>query len=185
MTDWSGSATRSTTSPIPAGCCEATCWRGLEALAGAGLVYDLLVREPQLPAALECARHLPDLSFVIDHLAKPRIARGPADGGWEEAIAPFAELGNVACKVSGLVTEADWTSWRPADLAPYVARVAGWFGDERLIFGSDWPVCLLAADYATVVATARALLADRPPAALDAIFGGNAERVYRLRRQAS
>jgi L-fuconolactonase len=96
---------------------------GLEAVAEAGLIYDLLVREPQLPAALECARRLPDLSFVIDHLAKPRIAHGPADPGWEGAMAAFAELGHVACKVSGLVTEADWTSWRPADLAPYFA---GW-----------------------------------------------------------
>ena len=153
---------------------------GLEAVADAGLVYDLLVREPQLPAALECARRLPDLAFVIDHLAKPRIARGPEDPGWEQAMAPFADLGNVACKISGMVTEADWTSWRSADLAPYVDRVAGWFGDERLLFGSDWPVCLLAADYGTVVATARELLADRSPAALAAIFGGNASRIYRL-----
>jgi len=153
---------------------------GLEAVADAGFVYDLLVREPQLPAALECARRLPDLAFVIDHLAKPRIARGPEDSGWEQAMAPFADLGNVACKISGMVTEADWTSWRSADLAPYVDRVAGWFGDERLLFGSDWPVCLLAADYGTVVATARELMADRPPAALAAIFGGNASRIYRL-----
>jgi amidohydrolase family protein len=82
---------------------------------------------PTLPRAphdfADSARRLPDLSFVIDHLAKSRIAHGPADPGWEEAMAPFAELGHVACKVSGLVTEADWTSWRPADLAPYFA---GW-----------------------------------------------------------
>jgi L-fuconolactonase len=153
---------------------------GLEAVAAARLVYDLLVREPQLPAALECARRLPDLTFVIDHLAKPQVARGPTDPGWEQALAPFSDLGNVACKVSGMVTEADWSSWRPADLAPYVDRVTGWFGDDRLIFGSDWPVCLLAAEYGRVMDTARGLLAGRPPAALEAIFGGNAARVYRL-----
>jgi L-fuconolactonase len=166
--------------PDPRWLLRDTVLAGLEAVADAGLVYDLLVREPQLPAALECARRLPDLAFVIDHLAKPRIARGPADPGWEQAMAPFADLGNVACKISGMVTEADWTSWRPADLAPYIDRVVGWFGDERLLFGSDWPVCLLAADYGTVVATAQELLADRPPAALGAIFGGNASRIYRL-----
>jgi L-fuconolactonase len=153
---------------------------GLDAVARAGLVYDLLVREPQLPAALDCARRLPHLALVLDHIAKPRIAAGPADQSWAAAMAPFADLGNVACKVSGMVTEADWRSWRRSDLAPYVERVAGWFGDDRLVFGSDWPVCLLAADYGTVLATARELLASRPPEALDAIFGGNAARIYGL-----
>ena len=157
---------------------------GLRAVEAAGLVYDLLVREQQLPAALETAQALPSLRFVIDHIAKPKIAAGPADPGWEAALRPFAELDNVACKLSGMVTEADWGRWRPEDLVPYVDKVLGWFGQDRLLFGSDWPVSTLAAGYEEVILTARSLLGGLPPAALQAIFGGNAARLYRLQSQA-
>jgi L-fuconolactonase len=122
---------------------------GLAAVAEAGLVYDLLVRTRELPAATEVARRLPDLRFVIDHLAKPPIAVQAIEP-WASAIAEIAELGNVACKVSGLVTEADWSSWRPAHLAPYVETAVKLFGAERLMFGSDWPVSTLAGGYAEV-----------------------------------
>lgn len=155
--------------------------RGLHAVQEAGLVYDLLVKEPQLPAALDAARALPNLSFVVDHIAKPRIAAGPEDPGWAERMAPFTDLANVSCKLSGMVTEADWSSWTVDDLAPYAARVLGWFGEERLLYGSDWPVCLLASSYDRLTATIRELLAELPEKARSAIFGGNAIRIYGLR----
>ena len=149
--------------------------RGIRAVGEAGLVYDLLVRTRELPAALETVRRNPGVSFVIDHAAKPHIARGSWDGEWEERLAPFSDEPNVACKLSGLVTEADWRSWIPEQIEPYVRRVVGWFGPERCMFGSDWPVCLLAASYAQVID------AMRQVTGLDeAIFGGTAQRVYGL-----
>lgn len=154
--------------------------RGLRAVEDAGLVYDLLVKEPQLDAALATASNFPELRFVIDHIAKPRIAAGPTDMAWERAMAPFSDLANVSCKLSGMVTEADWRAWQPEDLALYVEKVIGWFGSERLLFGSDWPVCLLASSYDRVIGTMRQLLADKPEIAQTGIFGGNATKVYRL-----
>src|SRR5262249_59226809 len=91
--------------------------RGLRAVGAAGLVYDLLARPRELPAALEIARELPGVRFVVDHLAKPRVRAG-TDAEWEERLAPFSDLPHVWCKLSGLVTEADWARWRPGDLAP-------------------------------------------------------------------
>lgn len=154
---------------------------GLRAVEEAGLVYDLLVKEPQLPAAHETARSFPNLRFVIDHLAKPRIRDGGKDAGWEEGMAPLSDLPNVACKLSGMVTEADWASWRAADLAPYVQRVVEWFGPERLIFGSDWPVCLLAARYDQVLRIVQSLISDVPDEAQRGILGANAIRWYRIK----
>jgi len=153
--------------------------RGLRAVGSAGLAYDLLVRPRELPAALEVARRLPDVRFVIDHLAKPRIARGP-DPEWAERLAPFSELGHVACKLSGMVTEADWARWRPDDLAPFVRRVLGWFGAERVMFGSDWPVCLLAAPYGRVLEALLLALAGLPASEREAVLAGSAVRFYGL-----
>jgi L-fuconolactonase len=149
--------------------------RGVSAVGQAGLVYDLLVRTRELPAALETVRRHPDVSFVIDHAAKPRIAGGVWDAAWEQALAPLSDEPNVTCKLSGLVTEADWNSWTPEQLEPYVTRVVGWFGRERCMFGSDWPVCLLAADYARVLATMRQIVGEDR-----GVFGENARRVYGL-----
>jgi L-fuconolactonase len=156
--------------------------RGLAAVAEAGLVYDLLVRSPALAAAFETARRLPELRFVIDHLAKPPIASDALEP-WAERMAPFADLANVSCKVSGLVTEADWSSWTRDDLVPYVSRAVGWFGDERLLFGSDWPVCLLAASYAEVVDAYTDALGAIRPEGRERILGLNAVRTYRLEEQ--
>jgi L-fuconolactonase len=153
---------------------------GIEAVGEAGLVYDLLVRTRELPAALDVVRRLPDVRFVIDHIAKPRIGDGPADPAWERAMAPFSDCANVACKLSGMVTEASWTDWTPDDLLPYVRRALGWFGPGRCIFGSDWPVCLLAATYGQVVNTLRSALGDLKSSDQERIFGGNASRIYRL-----
>jgi L-fuconolactonase len=153
--------------------------RGIQAVGGAGLAYDLLVRSRELPAALELARRLPDVRFVIDHLAKPPIVSGALEP-WRSRIATFAELEHVACKVSGLVTEADWSSWAPGDLQPYVDHAIAVFGPKRLVFGSDWPVCLLAASYEGVVETARAIVGGLSEGDRAGVFGANAMRIYGL-----
>ena len=149
--------------------------RGLDALAGAGLAYDLLVTARELPAALDAARRVPALSFVVEHLGGPAIRAG-ADVPWAAGMARLAELPNVTCKVSGLAVA-------PAEgLAPFVERVAGWFGEDRLLFGSDWPVCLLAVGYDGIMGRLHELVAERslPAAGLDRLLGANAARVYRL-----
>jgi L-fuconolactonase len=155
--------------------------RGLAAVADAGLSFDLLVRERELPAARAAVERLPQLEFVLDHLAKPRIREG-ATAPWAGELATLARLPNVTCKVSGMVTEADWAGWTTAQLVPYVRHAAEVFGPERLLFGSDWPVCLLAAGYGEVVAAAEAALegAGLAPSEREAVFAGNARRVYRL-----
>jgi L-fuconolactonase len=153
--------------------------RGIAAIGRAGLAYDLLVRARELPAARRLVEALPDVRFVVDHLAKPAIRNG-SDPGWNDAVGTFRDLPNVWWKLSGLVTEADWHAWRPADLQPYVDRVLEIAGPERLLFGSDWPVCLLAARYGVVLATARSLIAGLSPSERAAILGATAIGVYRL-----
>jgi len=128
---------------------------------------------------LVVAREMPDLRFVIDHLAKPMIRSGATEP-WATLLSPFGELPNVSCKLSGLVTEADPATWQVADLAPYVEIALKTFGPRRLMFGSDWPVCLLAASYADVVAAARDLTAELSIDEHAAVFGGAAESAYRL-----
>ena len=122
---------------------------------------------------------MPGLRFVIDHLAKPPIRSGATEP-WASLLRPFGELPNVSCKLSGLVTEADPATWQVADLAPYVEIALETFGPRRILFGSDWPVCLLAASYADVAEAARDLTADLSDAERAAIFGGAAEAAYRL-----
>ena len=153
--------------------------RGLRIVRDAGLAYDLLVRTRELPAALQVARTLDGLRFIIDHIAKPPIRSGQSIE-WAEALAPFEGLPNVSCKISGMVTEADWKGWRTDDLKPYVERVYGWFGEGRCLFGSDWPVCLLAASYQQVLDACRATLGPLPPRAQARVFGENAIAIYRL-----
>ena len=119
------------------------------------------------------------LRVVIDHSAKPPIHSGDIEA-WAAALAPFREQEHVYCKLSGMVTEADWRDWTLADLQPYIDRVVDIFGEDRLMFGSDWPVCLLAASYTTVHATLRDALCGLSPAARDKIFGANAIKFYRL-----
>jgi L-fuconolactonase len=154
--------------------------RGIADVGGHGLAFDLLIRPRELPAAIETVAAHPDVRFVVDHLAKPEIRTG----GWEpwaRGLAALGALPNAWCKVSGLVTEADWTTWTAAEMRPYVDHALATFGPDRLMFGSDWPVCLLAASYAEVVDLARSLL---PPgeAERQAMFGGTATAVYRLAR---
>jgi L-fuconolactonase len=156
--------------------------RGLAAVQSHGLRYDLLVRPRELPAATDTVRAFEDLQFVLDHIAKPHIAAGH-DDPWRERMPALAALPNVAVKLSGMVTEADWASWKPADLRPYVGSVVDWFGFERLMFGSDWPVCLLATSYAGVVQGLLEALGTLSIAEEAAIFGSNAQRAYRLRER--
>ena len=155
--------------------------RGIAAVGSAGLVYDLLVRTRELPAAVETVRALPDVRFVVDHLAKPPIRDGTL-AAWADAIRPLGTLSNVAAKVSGLVTEANWAHWSVDDLVPPVRHALDVFGPERLLFGSDWPVCLVAASYERVVRAATEALATAglAPADQAGVFGTNAVRLYRL-----
>jgi L-fuconolactonase len=153
--------------------------RGLRAVGQAGLAYDLLVRPGQLPAALEVTGDLGDVRFVLDHGAKPDIASGRFEP-WACLISSLAARPNVWCKVSGLVTEAG-AGWRPAQIEPYIDHLLASFGPGRLMFGSDWPVCTLAASYAEVSALARDVLSRRlGPAELRAVFAGNAISAYGL-----
>lgn len=153
--------------------------RGIRAVGAAGLVYDLLIRPREMPVALATVHALPEVRFVIDHLAKPPIASGIVRP-WADLLRPFGGAPNTWCKVSGLVTEADWVSGRPEDLVPYVAQAVDTFGPDRLMFGSDWPVCLLATSYERVVASARIALGGLGEADLERVFGGTAAAVYRL-----
>jgi L-fuconolactonase len=153
--------------------------RGIAALGAAGLAYDLLVRAREMPVALDTVRALPDVRFVIDHLAKPPVASRRLQP-WADLLRPFGSAPNVWCKVSGLVTENDWATGRPEDLVPYVRHALDVFGPDRLMFGSDWPVCLLASSYEDVVATARSALAGLSAAEMERVFGATATVVYGL-----
>ncbi|MFI1366577.1 amidohydrolase family protein [Streptomyces griseochromogenes] len=153
--------------------------RGLAAVAEAGLVYDLVVLPHQLPACAEAAASLPHLTFVLDHLGKPPVASGEREP-WTTHLRALAALPNTVAKLSGLVTEADPASWTTADLRPYTDAALQAFGPDRLMFGSDWPVCTLAAGYADVHATARKLTSDLGAAERTALFEGTARRVYDL-----
>jgi L-fuconolactonase len=153
--------------------------RGLRALASAGLVYDLLVRPAQLPAAIRVARDLPEVSFVLDHGGKPDIARGQYEP-WASLVGALAACPNVAGKLSGLVTEAG-PHWSAAQISPYASYLIDSFGPRRLMVGSDWPVCTLAASYGGVLDLAVSLLTSRLGAAdVAAVLAGNAQATYRL-----
>ncbi len=155
--------------------------RGLAAVADAGLAFDLVVRVDQLPSCARAARALPHLRLVLDHLGKPRVAAG-AEGlsAWRGPFVALAAEPNVTCKLSGLDTEAHWSRWTPRDLAPFVATAVEAFGPGRVMFGSDWPVCLLASTYGGVLEALREAL---PPLSADEraeVFAGTAVRTYGL-----
>jgi L-fuconolactonase len=154
--------------------------RGLAAVAAAGLVFDLVIRADQLPAAARAARALPDLRLVLDHLGKPRIDEGAAGlAAWRQPLETLAECPNVAGKLSGMVTEAG-PQWTVDALRPFVAVAVRAFGPARLMFGSDWPVCLLAASYREVLAALRHALPPLPETDMHAILGATAATWYDL-----
>ncbi|NGO74254.1 amidohydrolase family protein [Streptomyces sp. YC504] len=153
--------------------------RGLVAVAGAGLAYDLVVKPHQLAACVQAAAGLPELTFVLDHLGKPAIADGGLEP-WAFDVRALAALPNTVAKLSGLATEADWARWTVRDLRPYAETALEAFGPARLMFGSDWPVCRLAASYGEVLDTARELTAGLDESERREIFAGTARRVYGL-----
>jgi len=153
--------------------------RGLARLEEFGLAYDVLIYSRHLPVAAELAASLPRQRFVLDHLAKPDI-RGRERVTWERDLRALAARPNVWAKLSGLVTEADWTRWRPADLHPYLDVAFDCFGAERLMIGSDWPVCTVAGDYQRTMRVVAEYVANRPVDERDAVLGGNAMRFWNL-----
>jgi L-fuconolactonase len=153
--------------------------RGLSLLADRDLTYDILIYPKHLPVAAELVSRFPRQRFVLDHLAKPQIrAREIRD--WERGVRALATFPNVFCKLSGLVTEADWTRWTSEDIRPYLDIAFDCFGARRLLAGSDWPVCTLAADYRRAIALVDDYLTGRPAGERDDVMGGNAARLWRL-----
>jgi L-fucono-1,5-lactonase len=150
--------------------------RGLAEVAKAGLVYDLLTYPHQLPAAVRAVVSVPECRFVLDHLSKPPIASGEIQP-WATRIHALAAEPNVVCKLSGMVTEAS-PKWTVEELRPYADIVLDAFGPERVMFGSDWPVCTLAASYEQVVEAAEELTTGLSAAEKEQVFGGTAQRVY-------
>lgn len=153
--------------------------RGVAAAGAAGLAFDLVIRRHQLPAAARLARDLPGVTFVLDHLGKPAQPCS-RHGGWARDLRTFALLPNTTAKLSGLATEADWTSWTPRELRPAVEHALDTFGPSRLMFGSDWPVCLLATSYQQWIEALAELLGPLDAGDQAMIWSGTADRVYRL-----
>ncbi len=151
--------------------------RGLSQLKQFGLAYDLLTFPRQLSAAIQVVRQFPEQPFVLDHLSKPFIKRGEL-APWREQFSELAKSQNVMCKLSGMVTEADWHAWKPADFRPYLDVAWEVFGEDRLMFGSDWPVCMLAGNYERVFRLVDDFLRQFPAATRAKVMGGNAARFY-------
>jgi L-fuconolactonase len=152
---------------------------GLALLEEFGLAYDLLVYSRHLPVAAELADRFPALRFVLDHLGKPGIRAGAIET-WARDLRALASRPNVWAKVSGLVTEADWREWTAHSLRPYLDVAFDCFGAERLMIGSDWPVCTVAADYPRTMRVVVDYMADRPANERDAVLGGTAQRFWNL-----
>lgn len=154
---------------------------GIRALRDHGLAYDILVFEHQLDQTIQFVDRHPDQIFIVDHIAKPKIAQGLLEP-WRKNIRELAKRENVACKLSGMVTEADPKNWTSATLAPYFDVVMQAFGPKRLLYGSDWPVCLAGVSYRDWLATVRAAVCGFSASEQEDIFSGNARRFYSLDR---
>lgn len=152
---------------------------GIEAIGKRGYTYDILIFPHQLISALELVKLFPDYKFVIDHLAKP-YAKAGYFTGWAAGMAAIAKLPNVYCKLSGLITEADYNSWTAEQLLPYLRHALTVFGPDRCMFGSDWPVCRVAGDYGRVKALVETSLRGFSFAERGAVFGGNCARFYQV-----
>ncbi|MEQ8762801.1 MAG: amidohydrolase family protein [Planctomycetota bacterium] len=153
--------------------------RGLRALRRYDLVYDILIYERHLPVAIELVDAHPDQPFVLDHIAKPDL-RGGQRSAWEGPLRELARRENLSCKLSGVVTEADFEHWTPEQIRPYLDVVLEAFGPSRLMFGSDWPVCLVAIDYPRWLDIVRDLIAPLSQEERSAILGDTAREVYAL-----
>lgn len=154
--------------------------RGISALEEFDLAYDILIYTKHLPVAAEFVHRFPRQRFVLDHLAKPPIKSGDIDF-WAKGIRRLAEFPNLFCKLSGLVTEADWQNWEPEQIVPFLDVAFEAFGPDRLMIGSDWPVCLVAASYARWVEVVKTYLLRQTQEYRDRMLGGNAQRFWRLK----
>jgi len=153
--------------------------RGISLLEDFNLAYDILIYTRHLPVAAEFVERFPQQRFVLDHLAKPPIKSGEIDV-WAKGIRRLAAFPNVFCKLSGLVTEADWQQWTPKQITPYLDVAFESFGPERLMIGSDWPVCLVAVSYERAVNVVKEYLSLQPTRTREAVLGGNAQRFWKL-----
>jgi len=153
--------------------------RGIAALEEFHLTYDILIFPRHLPVAIEFVQRFPRQLFVLDHLAKPLI-KAQTTEPWASHTRELAKFPNVFCKLSGMVTEADWNAWKPEHFAPYLEVALEAFGPERLMIGSDWPVCKVAAGYSQVMGLVIDFLDQYPREALESILGGTAQRFWRL-----
>ncbi len=160
-------------------CLQAPFIQGVQLLADYGYSFDICIRHEQLPAVTELVRCCPDVTFILDHCGKPNIREQMLDP-WRIDLERFAMLPNVCCKLSGLITEADVQAWQFTHLFPYVAHALTVFGEQRMLFGGDWPVLLQADSYRGWFKTVTQLLADLPETAQCAILRENAIRYYRL-----
>ena len=153
--------------------------KGVGQLAAFDFTYDILIYPNQLSEAFEFAKRLPNVRFVLDHIAKPYIKKGETDV-WEKGINQLSELPNVSCKLSGLVTEADWYTWKKSDFESYLDIVLEAFGTDRLLFGSDWPVCLVAAKYGDMKEVVTDFIGPLSKSEQANIMGNNAVKFYNL-----
>jgi len=151
--------------------------RGIAQLREFDLTYDLLLFPRHIPVAVRLVEEFPDQPFVLDHIAKPSIAQGLISP-WREDLQQLAQFPNVSCKLSGMVTEAKWQQWQPEDFRPYLNTVLEAFGSDRLMIGSDWPVCLLSSDYASTMQLVIEYIQQFPEEVQAAILGGNCARFY-------
>jgi len=151
--------------------------RGIAALQEFDLTYDILIYPRHLPVAVEFVSRFPQQHFVLDHLAKPFIKAQTIEP-WASNIRELARFPNVFCKVSGMVTEADWTSWKPEHFQPYLETALQAFAPDRLMIGSDWPVCRVAGSYSKVMSLVIEFLDQHAPDAREKLLGGNAQRAY-------
>src|ERR1700691_2487146 len=153
--------------------------RGISVLEEFDLAYDILIYTRHLPVAAEFVARFPRQRFVLDHLAKPPVKSGNVDS-WAQGIERLAAFPNVFCKLSGLVTEADWRGWEPEQMIPFLDVAFESFGPDRLMIGSDWPVCLVAASYERAVEVVKSYVLRHKPDSQDGVLGGNAQRFWRL-----
>jgi L-fuconolactonase len=154
--------------------------RGITVLEEFDLTYDLLIYPRHLPVAAAFVRHFPRQRFVLDHLAKPLI-KSASIRPWEAGMRELAKFPNVYCKLSGMVTEADWQNWKPEHLTPYLDIAVDGFGPGRLMIGSDWPVCTVAASYKQTMNVVLDYFRKYPSDIQDAVLGGNAHRFWKLK----
>jgi L-fuconolactonase len=157
--------------------------RGISLLGEFDLAYDILIYPKHLTVAVEFVRRFPEQRFVLDHMAKPEIRSGKINQ-WKKGIAELAAYPDVYCKLSGLVTEVDWNRWKPEDMRPYLDVAFEYFGANRLMIGSDWPVCTLAGSYSQVMGLVKEYLSGHSEREREAVLGGNAKRFWRLQAYA-